>query len=341
MAEVIKLDIPARTIVRLIFWVIALFFLFYIRDILILLFLAVIVASAMDPPVTRLGRWGVPRILATLLIYVVVFGLLAAALMALVPPLIEQLSQLKLAIPAIAERLRALTGGLVASDFNFAEGMQEYIREAIYGLVESAGSLFATTRSVFGGILATIFVFVLSFYLVLEREALTNFLRTVVPTDYHAYVLQVVEHARSKIGRWVGAQLMLGVTVAVLTFIGLTALNIPFALTLSLWAGFLELIPIIGPIIAAVPAVLFGFATSPLLGALTVVLYLAIQQVENHILVPVIIRRAIGLNPLVTIVAVILGAKMAGILGIVMAVPAAAIVAAFVSGTREEMERLA
>lgn len=333
MNQRVTFDISSGAILRVAVVLLALWFLWFIRDILLLLLMAVIIASAMEPLVARLQHFRIPRPLSVLAVYAIVIALLSAIGSAIIPALVAELQELASVLPSLYQQFTRLLGsaGIIL-------GTPEAISELQTGLLNlgeilstSAGEFFATTRSLFGNLIAMFLVFVVSFYLVVNRNALVSFIRSVTPLDHQAYVIGLVERAQRKISRWAGAQLVLGLIVGIVVYVGLWALGIPYALALALLAGLLELIPVLGPIIAAIPAVLVGFTQSVLVGFLVLILYVVIQQIENHALVPLIMRKAVGLNPLITILAVLIGAKLAGFLGILLAVPVATIIAVFLT----------
>ena len=140
------------------------------------------------------------------------------------------------------------------------------------------------------------------------------------------YIIDLWARVQRKLGRWLQGQIVLGLIVGILVYLGLSILGVPYALFLAILAGILELIPIAGPLIALVPAAALAFVHSPLLGLLTVFLYGAIQQVENHILVPKVIQRVVGLNPVIVILALLVGGNLAGVVGIILAVPVTTVV---------------
>lgn len=327
------IDISSATLFRVVVFVVGLWFLWFIREIILLLIVAILIASALEPIVRWLQKFRLPRAVSVLLVYFIVIAVIGGIGTALLPPLISEVRALARELPDAYARLEALLGGAgaVLGTPEVISSLQEGLVSLGNFLARSTGGFFATTRSVFGSVFAVILTFVISFYLVVSRNNLVLFVRSLVPVRHHAYVLNLVERAQEKIGRWVIAQLLLGIIVGVITFIGLWSLGVPYALALALLAGFLELIPVIGPILAGIPAVLLGFTQSLLLGFLVLILYIVIQQLENHLLVPNIMRRAIGLNPLATIIAVLIGAKLAGFLGILLAVPVATILSVFFS----------
>ena len=344
MSDRVTIDIAGSAILRVAVVLLALWFLWFIRDILLFLLLAVIIASALEPLAARLQRFRIPRPLSVLAVYAIVIAVLSAVGSALVPALVTEVRELARVLPDVYERFTGLLGGagIVLGTPEAIDSLRQGLLNLGDFLTASAGGFFATTRTLFGSVVAVFLVFVVSFYLVVNRNGLVSFIRSVTPLEHQAYVIGLVERAQRKIARWAGAQLLLGLIIGILVYVGLWALGAPYALALALLAGLLELIPVIGPIIAAIPAVLIGFTQSAFIGVLVLLLYVVIQQVENHALVPLIMRHAVGLNPLVTILAVLIGAKLAGFLGILLAVPVTTIIAVFLAdiipaGREEEL----
>lgn len=325
------IDISSGTLFRVLVFVAGLWFLWFIADILLLLIVSILIASAIEPIASTLQRFHIPRSASVLTVYLVFLGIVAGIALLLVPPLVNEVQTLARDLPAAYERLIVIFGnaGGVFGIADLFASLQEGLLDLGNVLAKSSGSVFATTRSVFGSVFMVILTFIISFYLVIARNGLVTFARSLVPVRHQPYVLSLVERSQEKIGRWVIAQLILGVIVGAVTFVGLWSLGVPYALALALLAGFFELIPVFGPLLSAIPAVFIGFTQEPLTGVLVLVLYIVVQQLENHILVPNIMRRAIGLNPLTTIVALLIGAKLAGLLGILLAVPVVTVLAVF------------
>jgi predicted PurR-regulated permease PerM len=294
---------------------------------------ALIIASALEPLAARLQRFRIPRPLSVLAVYLAIIAVLGGVGSALVPALAAEVRDLSAALPDVYERFTGLLGnaGILFGTPEAIESLRRGLLSFGEFLTSSAGGFFATTKTLFGSMLAVVLVFVVSFYLVVNRTGLVAFIRTLTPLEHQPYVIGLVERAQRKVARWAGAQLLLGLIVGILVFIGLWGIGVPYALALALLAGFLEVIPVIGPILAAVPALLVGFTQSVAIGVLVILLYVIVQQVENHALVPLIMRHVVGLNPLITILAVLVGAKRAGFLGILLAVPVATIVTVFLS----------
>jgi len=166
-------------------------------------------------------------------------------------------------------------------------------------------------------------ILVLTFYMLLQDDGLSRLIQSVVPRTYQSYTLRLLAHMQDRIALWLRGQLILSLVVGILTLIGLAVLGVKFALLLALIAALTELIPYLGPILGAIPAVFIAFTQSPTLGLMTLVLYIVVQQLENHLLVPRIMSKAVGLNPVVVIVAILIGGKIGGVVGAIVAIPIA------------------
>lgn|SRR3989344_4045386 len=329
--DILKIEITPGTIFRVVLILIGGWFLYLIGDLLIMLFAAVVVASAIRPVADFLQPYRVPRAVAVLLVYGVALLVVAGVVTLMIPPLTEQTAQLLAALPQVLERLGGLPAGAAFSGGELIRHAEEVLLRSGDSLTNFGANVFRRTQTFFSGLFTVLFVFVIALYLVIDREALKRPFRLVIPTAHLPYTERVIDRAQQKIGRWVVAQLSLGVIIAVVVTVGLWLMGIKYPLVLGLLAGVFELLPVLGPVLAAVPAVAVGFSQSWLLGIIVLGFYLLVQQAENNVLVPVVMRRVTGLNPLLTILAVLLGARLAGMVGVILAVPAAVVLSAFFS----------
>ncbi len=323
------LDPSTKSILKIIFAVLVLGFLWIIRDILLLLVLSVILASALEPLVGYLKLKRIPRPVTVLAVYIVVLGLAALVLSLIVPPAVSELNNLQNNLPQISAELREKIPFLkvVFGGVNF--DLSSIIRQFLSS-VSGEGSLFSRTVGVFNGMFSFITVLVISFYLVAEQRGMKNFINSLVPARHQELAMNLVTKIQQKMGLWVLGQLILSVFIFVLTFIGLTILGVKYALFLALLAGLLEIIPYLGPIISAIPAVFFALLQSPTLVIGVIILYIVVQKTEGYVLVPKIMERTVGISPLIVLVALLVGFKLAGILGLLIAVPLVSAITAVV-----------
>lgn len=325
MAVVQKIDISSSTIFRTILIGLAFWFLYVVRDLVIILVGAVVVAAAIEPLANRLQRYRMPRALSVLLVYIVVLAIVAAAMTILVPVLAEQIIQLAGAVPHALTVVQSWAGQTLLPSGTVVSQLQSALGRFGAELGNIGLNVVQQTRTVFTGLVSVLLVFVIALYLVMESNALGKFFRIVVPKEHHQYVDHVISRVHYKVGRWVLGQVTLAVIMGVVVTIGLWLLGVPYALALGLLVGIFELVPVIGPIIAAIPGVIIAFTQSWWLGVVVLVFYILVQQAENHILIPNVMSRVTGLNPIVTLLAVLLGARLFGIAGIILAVPVATI----------------
>jgi len=332
MATAQKIEIGSGTIFRGVLILLGFWFLFYIRDIILMLLAAIVIASAIEPLAKRLRRWRVPRSLSVVIVYLAVISILGIAVTLIVPALATQSAQLAQSLPSLIVGLEERFGftSLITPD-QFLPQLQAGLTQFGDNLANFSLSLFQQTRNVFSGLLSVIFVLIIAFYLVIEEDALKKLFRIIIPRRHMPYVELVIDRIQLKLGRWVLAQAALAVIIGAVVSIGLWLIGVPHALALGIIAGALEILPVIGPIVAGVFGVLVALSQSLILGLVTIVFYVVVQQVENNALIPTIMRKATGLNPLVTIIAVLLGGQLAGMAGVILSVPVATIISIFLS----------
>ena len=311
--------------------------LYIIRDILLMLVVSMVLASAMDPLVDWLFRKAkFPRGLSVILVYVVFLGLLGLVIYFLIPPMVDEFKQLAGQVDVLREQISSRAGSftLALDQFGLLRGLSS-LGESISGFT---ASVFQKSLGVVSGLAQTIGVLVFTFYLISSEHGMKNFVRSFVPFKHQAYAVALTDKIQKRIGYWLLGQILLSAIIFTLTFLGLTFLGVKYALALALLAGFLEVIPYIGPILSAIPAVLVAFAVSPTLAMFVIIMYVVIQQLENYIIVPKIMGRTVGANPLVILLAILIGFQIAGLVGMLMAVPLVAALTAFVNDFRESRE---
>jgi len=313
--------------IRLVLVVVAIIAISMIWDIIAALFFAVIVASALEPAIEWLKARGIPRILGVIMVYLAIVLAMFFLFYFIIPLLLDDLRSFSVLYPSLEAQVRsglAEAGNLPLASFltaNFGEFLSAPLAQ-IGSLTSDLGTIISAAL---GGVFSLALVFVFSFYLAAQERGIENFLRLVTPLKHESYVVDLWERSQKKLGRWLRTQVLLGAIVGLLTFFGLTLLGIPHAFFFAIIAGLFEIIPVVGPILSAVPAVAAAFLVSPLLSLLVTALYIVVQQAESHVIVPVVMRKAVGLSPLVVVLALLIGAKLGGIFGILFAVPLTAI----------------
>ncbi len=311
-----KIEISHRTIIFTVALLIGLWVILQIRDILFLLFISFILMSALRPIVELLARIKIPRIVAILLIYSVIFGLFGFSLAGAIPSLVMQSTKLVQELPIVVSRV------LPYWDID--------IRSISQQIAPISENVVKVTVGIFSNVITTLTVLVFTFYFLLERRHIEMFLTSVIGEDAARQTLDVLETIEQRLGAWVRGELFLMFCVGLFSYIGLTILHVDFALPLAIIAGLLEIIPMVGPILSAIPAVLVALASSPFLALSVVALFFIVQQVENNLIVPFVMKKSVGLSPLVTIVSLMIGGKLMGVTGAILAVPVVLVLQAIV-----------
>ncbi len=315
-------NISAASIIKLALAVLLFWFLYLIKDVLAIVFVSLVFAALIDPFASWFARHHVPKAVAVIVIYVIFFGLFAVGTILIIPPLIAESKELGENFGSILAKLNHWFPKLQFSSSDGFFGNLGNIISAFSGSLSSAWlGLFNTVSNFLGGLVAFAMVIVLTFYLVVEENALKQMAKFILPAKYHSETALVLVKVQKRVGGWVKGQLALGGLVGLMTYIGLLIIDVKYALVLALIAGLTELIPYIGPVFGAIPAVFLAFSDSPVKGLIVLALYFGVQQFEKLFLVPKVMQKTLGLNPVVSIVALVAGFKIGGVLGVLLSLP--------------------
>ena len=337
MDKQIRISITSGTIFTALFIIIGVYVFWLLRNLALLVLTAIIIASAIEPIVAFFIRRRMPRFIAALLVYVLVFGSLSALLYFFFPPIIADATNFLGAVPQYLETLNVpsqFTG--LASATNLAGTGQE-TQSALHSLLAfqsvftaSSGGVIQLFVTFFGGIFSLVLVIVLSFYFALQDTGVDDFLRLVLPASHEAYAVDLWKRAQKKIGLWMQGQVLLSVIVGILVYLGLLIIGIPYALLLSVFTAVAEIIPIFGSLIAGTAAAIIAYSQGGVpLGLIVVGLYVVVNQFESNLIYPLIVKKIVGVPPLLVIVALIAGYTLAGFLGVLLSVPVAAVLLEF------------
>lgn len=304
-----------------------------VGEILVVVLIAAILATGLSPVVERLAsrtwtrrRWRLPRTAAIAVVYIGMLGALVLSGGLLITPIVAESRQFVEKGPEFYQGLRAMLEG-----FQHRYAWLPDLTALLDRLPQEAGRLTAYVGAatgvafrVFGVVVSAITAVILSIYMVLEGPAIRQGFLRLFAEQHRPQVETVLGHIGGKFGGWLRGQLLLGFIIGVAAGLGTWAIGLPYPLLLGVAAGVTELIPMIGPVLGAVPAVLVALFGATWQVVAVVIFFTVIQQIEGNILVPRVMKRAVGLSPLLTIVAVMVGAKLIGILGALLAVPVAA-----------------
>ncbi|HVY67897.1 MAG TPA: AI-2E family transporter [Patescibacteria group bacterium] len=312
------LEISTRVILKVILAGLILAFLWNIREIILILLLAIILASAMEPLVNYLKTHKIPRPASVTAVYVLVLGILGLLFYSIIPLVLAQtkilLNNLPVYLQVFQDRFGIILGSTNVSDLS----------QQLFSGIASEQSVVSGTFGIFNGVISGISILVIAFYLVAEQQGMHRFISALVPGQHRDFSVNLLEKIQKKMGLWIIGQIIASVVMFLITWAGLSLLKIQYALILAIIAGVLEVVPYIGPIVSAIPAMFFGLIQGG--GGLAFVvalLYFLLHELEGYILIPKIMEKTVGTSPLVVLLAVLIGFQLAGAVGIVIGVPLA------------------
>ncbi len=330
MAEHVHIEISTSSIFKAILMVLGFVVLYALKDVLLIFLFAIIIASAVSPFVGWLESKGLPRVFGVLLLYLVVFGLIVLVSSLVIPSISQDLSQMTQLLPQVLQRvsssLETVQEGTATGYFDFVGELQNLLDVLSGYLQQISQSALSLVVSIFGGVFSFVAILVISFYLAVMRKGIENFLASVLPSEYESYAISLWKRSEHQVGRWLQGQLLLSLIMGLVVYVGLSLLKIKFALVLGLLVMALEIVPVAGPVLAAIPAIFLGFMQSTTLGIWVLVFYVVVQQMENHLLVPLVLGKTTGLNPVVVVISLLIGGSLAGIPGAILAVPVATVI---------------
>lgn len=339
MGKEIRVVITSGTIFTALCVVGGVYLLWILRDLLLLVLTAIVIASAIEPWIAFFIRRRLPRFVSALLVYVLVFGSVFVMLYLFFPPIISDAANFLSAMPKYLETLNLSSSFSSAAQatnlFGNIQGTQSFVQTLL-----SLQSIFTSTSggvtqllvTFFGGIFSLMLIIVLSFYFALQDTGVDDFLRLIMPVKHEEYSVDLWKRSQKKIGLWMQGQVLLSVIVGILVYLGLLIIGIPYALLLAVFTAVAEIIPVFGSIISGTVAVIVAFSSGGVsLGLIVAGLFVVVNQFESNLIYPLIVKKIVGIPPLLVIVALIAGYTLAGFLGVLLSVPIAAVVLEFIT----------
>lgn len=317
------IEISVKTILIGIATVFLLRFAWDMKDLLFSLFIAYIVMSTAKQPVDGLVKKGVARGVAVLFVFLLFFVCVGLLFSWVIPPFVSETALFINHFPRIVENVKRAIPINVGS-FSFTQ----YIPNATNNFIAVISSVFSNAAF----FVSTVFF---SIYLTLDSKILTTIFSRFANKQQLEKILKIETRIEKRLGQWLLSELFLMSIIGIATYIGLLLLGVKYALPLGIIAGLLEAIPSIGPTIAAIPAFFVGFSQYPLLGLFTVIMSIAIQQFENHLIVPMVMKRVIGIHPILTLIVLVVGGRYGGVLGALFAIPLTLVIDTIITGMHE------
>ena len=324
--------------------------LFIARDALILIYISLLIAIGFGPVVRAIehqrlvsvGTKRLPRWFAILVVYFVIIGVLVGIAALVIPPLVDQARELWRELPSLFNRAQSylIKWGLMARPITLEEAVQSVPGGA--STKSAATSAVGTVATAVGTVVKVVFAFItiviLAFYLLIDGQSLFVGFARLFPPERRAEVTRAGREISTKVSAWMIGQLILAGTIGLSSAIGLYLLGVPYFYVLALISAAGELIPVVGPILSAIPAAGAALTVSPQTALWVLVFFFLQQQAENHLLVPKIMQRQVGVSAAVVIAALLIGGALLGIVGAVLAIPTAAILQVVLQAVFNERE---
>ncbi|TSC55933.1 MAG: hypothetical protein G01um101418_504 [Parcubacteria group bacterium Gr01-1014_18] len=321
-------EISGWSVVKILLILASVWLVFTIKDVLVMLFIALLISSVLDPLSRFLQEKGVPKVVAILGIYFVLMALFGLLGWIFIPVIIAQIRDILVVFPSYLSTLTQTQ--------EFWGISTQWIKPTLVGIENyfinfTTSGLFSSVTSFFGSALSVVVVFVLSLYMMLEEDAIKNALKFILPAQYQPFLIKIYKKIQYKIGLWMRGYLISAFVVWILTLLALILLDVKYALVLSLITPIAEIIPFFGVMIAAVPVCLLVFFDSPIKALFVLIAYKFVDIFETNILTPKVMQKNVGLNPVLIIVSILVGVKLAGFLGAILAIPVLTALSVFVS----------
>jgi len=312
------LDISWKTILKISIAIVCFYILFLVRDILIWFIFALTISVLTNPAVEFLQKRKVPRILGVVLIYVAVFGLLGFLIFLMIPLFVSELKSFIGFLPQYFENVSPLFQGL---GFKAFENIESFVNGASQYLEGMADNIFNVIFTIFGGFFTFLFIILTAVFISIEEKAVEKPMVLFFPKKYENFILGIWARCEKKVSGWFGARLLACLFVGVACWIAFLALNVKYSFTLALFAGVFNFVPYVGPIVTAILLFLIVFPAEPFKGIFILGVFWLIQLIENNVLSPILMKKFVGLPPALVLISLVVGGKLWGALGAVLAIP--------------------
>jgi predicted PurR-regulated permease PerM len=335
MSENVKnmhISISTNTLIKILLFGVFVFAMIKLFNVVLIILVAIVIASFVESAVKKLKPYIKNRLLLVFLIYIITISIVVVLSSVFMPVFIEEMSALVTSLSQYIPQgsilntfqTDTISGAKdVVSSISRNASLTDVVKSAQALISSMSGGFIDIFNGAFGGVFNFVMILIISFYLSITEKGIENFLRIITPRKKEEYIIGLWQRTEHKIGLWIQGQMLMGLIIGVLAYLGLTILGVKYSLVLAIVTAFCELVPF-GIFIAVIPVVLFGFLDGGVMMALlSFVLYFILHQFENYLIYPLIIKKVIGISPLVVILSIIIGAELAGFLGIILAIPTA------------------
>ncbi len=316
------LDVSWATILKIGVAALGFYLLYLVREVVLLSVFALVISVLFNPAIALLQRMRVSRILATALVYVLIFSFVGFSVYLISLVFISEVRQ---AVGDFSQLFERISPPLRVLGFEAFENVETFIVSAEGWLSSASESIFTAIFAVFGGVFAGLLIFFLAFFFSLEEKWIEGIIRAFFPKKYENLALRIWEKSQQKIIGWFGAKVLASLFVSLATFVALKIFKVDYAVGLSLFAGITNIIPFLGPWLAGLIIAALVVFDDWLKAVFILVIFTLIQQVEGNILGPILTKKIIGLSPALVLISLVVGGKLFGFLGMILAIPLAGI----------------
>jgi len=340
-----NISISTNTLIKITLFGVLLLAITKLTNVLLIIFIAIVIASFVGSAVKKIKPFIKNRSLAVFLIYIITVGLIVGILSVFMPVFISEMSVLVSSLSQYIPNSSILntfqpdtiSGAKdVVTSISHNASLSDVIKNTQTLISSMSGGFMDIFGGAFGGVINLGLIVIISFYLSVTEKGIENFLRIITPSDTEEYIIDLWQRTEHKIGLWVQGQLLLGIIIGVLSYLGLTILGVKYSLVLAILTGLCEIVPM-GIFLAMVPVTLFGYLDGGVtLAVLSFGLYFILHQFENYLIYPLIVKKVIGISPLVVILSLVIGYELAGFFGVILAIPAAVCLLEFLNDIEEK-----
>ena len=311
------LDVSIKTIFKIAISILLFYFLYQVREILLWILYAFVISVLFERPIDFLSKKKIPRTLSTLLTYFLSFSFLFFLIYFFSRPLFTEIQNFINFFPQYFEKISPSLKAIGVITFETFEELSKAVQD---WLLKASKNIASTISALFGGVFAAFSIISLALFLSLEKEGVEKIISQ-ISTERGEWILKIWQDAKEKISLWFGARILICFYVGIATFISLLVLRVNYPISLSVLAGVLDFIPILGPIIAGILIFVFAAVDSLFKGVFILILFILIQQIEANVLAPILGQKFIGLPPFLVMISLLIGGKLLGLGGAILAVP--------------------
>ena len=330
------LDISWGTILKFSIAALVFYVIYLIRDILIWFVFALIISILFNPLIDFLHKKRIPRALAVVFVYIVIFGILGLLFYLIVPLFVPEIQQFSQFFGQYFEKVSPPLRGLGLQAF---ENLDSFMTSLGDNLGKMASNIFSAIFAIFGGLLSTLFILSIAIFISLEEKLIERSLKFFVSPKYESFVFSLWERCQKKISGWFLVKILGCVFVGVLSYLAFLVFNVKYPLGLALFAGISNFIPVVGPLITGIFLFIIVALDSFARAIFALIAFIIVQQIEGNVFTPILSKKFIGLSPLLVLIALAIGGKLWGIMGAILAIPLAGILFEFIKEFFEKRKR--